>query len=479
MAEGAVLATAGALLGLALAWLLLLAMHRLPPNFIPRADEIQLRLPVFAMLAVLAAVATILSSLAPALIATRTPPEQVLREGSGGSTSGRKRSHLSELMVAGQVALSVILLVSTGLMFHTLYNLEHIHFGFDLERVTTFSVTPADAPGYLGFPPAQKLGTIPQTESIVTRVYRPILDRLRQLPGVVDGALSAWAPFDPYTMWATFQLPRHPESEQYGRIDAQICYVTSGYAQAMGTPLIKGRMISDEDTATSGLVAVINETFARRFFPGQDLIGEHIVGVAKKTYTVVGVLGDAQQHDLTHRPDPEVLLAYQQVSTMEGSYSLVASGTTYILRTRGNVDLTNSIYQTLRRSAPDYALDHFRTLRGALDDVTFNQRMGLYLTGSFAGVAILMVLTGLYGVLSQLVGQRRREIGIRMALGASRGSIQGMILRRASLLTIVGLAVCLAASLAVGRLLRAFLYGVKPIDGLTQLSQLRTILSEI
>jgi putative ABC transport system permease protein len=105
--------------------------------------------------------------------------------------------------------------------------------------------------------------------------------------------------------------------------------------------------------------------------------------------------------------------------------------------------------------------------RSRLSEVTFNQRLGLYLTGSFAGVAILMVLTGLYGVLSQLVGQRRREIGIRMALGASRGSIQGMILRRASVLTIVGLAVGLPASLAVGRLLRAFLYGVKPTHGLT------------
>jgi ABC-type antimicrobial peptide transport system permease subunit len=189
---------------------------------------------------------------------------------------------------------------------------------------------------------------------------------------------------------------------------------------------------------------------------------------AKKTYTIVGVLGDARQHDLTHTPDPEVLMAYQQVPTTGFVYTvLVASGTNYIVRTRGGADLTNTIRQIFRQSAPDYALDHFRTLRGALDEVTFNQRLSLYLTSSFAGVAILMVLTGLYGVLSQLVGQRRREIGIRMALGASSGSIQGMILRRALLLSIVGLVVGLAASLAVGRLLRAFLYGVKPTDGLT------------
>jgi predicted permease len=468
IAEGGVLAIAGALVGLAFATLLLLAVHSLPPNFIPRADEIRLRVPVFAMLAVFAVVTTILSSLVPALLATHTHPGEVLREGSGGSTSGRKRSRLSEWMVTGQVAFSAILLVSTGLMFHTLYNLEHIPFGFDLDRVTTFTATPANAPGYLGFFAAQKeKRPVQPTESIVTRVYQPIVDRLRQLPGVVDVGLSAWAPFDLNTMWFSFALPGRSTDEEHGT-KAQICIVSSGYARAMGTPLVKGRMIADSDTAASTLVAVVNETFAKLVFPGRNPLGEQIVDQSKATYTIVGVLGDARQHDLTHTPDPEVLYAYQQVPTTGFAYTLlVASGTNYIVRTRGDVDLTNPIRQIFRQTAPDFAVDHFRTLRGALDEVTFNQRLSLYLTGSFAGVAILLVLTGLYGVLSQLVGQRRREIGIRMALGASGSSIQGMILRRASLLTILGLAVGLPASLAVGRLLRAFLYGVKPTDGLT------------
>jgi predicted permease len=468
MAEGGVLVIAGTVTGLAFATLLLLAVHSLPPNFVPRADEIQLRVPVFAMLAVFAAVTTIFSSLAPALLATHTHPEEVLREGSGGSTSGRKRSGLSEWMVAGQVALSAILLVSTGLMFHTLYNLEHIHFGFDLDHVITFTAMPADAQGMLEFLAAQKeKRPVQPTESIVTRVYQPIVDRLRQLPGVVDVGLSAWAPFDGNTMWFSFALPGRSTDEEHGT-KAQICIVSSGYARAMGTPLVAGRMIADSDTAASTVVAVVNETFAKRLFLGRNPLGEKFVDQSKTTYAIVGVLGDARQHDLTHTPDPEVLFAYQQVPTTGFAYAvLVATGTNYIVRTRGDVDLTNSIRQIFRQAAPDFAVDHFRTLRGALDEVTFNQRLSLYLTGSFAGFAILMVSTGLYGVLSQLVGQRRREIGIRMALGASRGSIHAMILRRASLLTIVGLGVGLPASLAVGRLLRAFLYGVKPTDGLT------------
>ncbi|HEY6291279.1 MAG TPA: ABC transporter permease [Terriglobia bacterium] len=473
MAEGAVLAIAGTVTGLGFASVLLAAVHRLPPNFIPRADEIELRVPVFAMLAVIAAIATILSSLAPALLATRSAPEEALREASGGSITGRKRLRLSQWMVAGEVALSAVLLVSAGLMFHTLYNLEHIHFGFDLQQVTTFAATPANAPGYFGWLAARSSGTAPQAQSVVTRVYQPVLDRLRQLPGVVDVALGSWTPFDGETGFAMIRPPGVPESQQHGLIAAQICYVSPDYARAMGVPLIKGRMISDEDTAGSPLVAVVNETLARRLAPGQDPIGEQIAYPAhssptmKNNYTIVGVLGDARQHIVTRAPDPEVLLAYQQVPTSDPRYFFFASGTNYFVRTRGHQELTNAIRQIFRQLAPGYAVDHFRSLQVALDDATFNQRLGLYLTGSFAGVAILMVLTGLYGVLSQLVGQRRREIGVRMALGATNRSILRMILRQGSILALAGLALGLLAALAAGRLLRAFLYGVKPLDAAT------------
>jgi putative ABC transport system permease protein len=478
MAEGAVLAIVGAVAGLGLTLIILAAVHRLPPDFIPRADEIQLRLPVFAMLAIFAAVTTILSSLTPAVLATRTPVEEVLREASGGATSGRKRARLSAWMVAVEVALSAILLVSSGLMFHTLYNLEHIRFGFDLDQVTTFTATPANAmrdmqalatqkpgPNDLGFDPIRDS----PTESIVTRIYQPMRDRLRQLPGVLDVGFSAWAPFDHNTMWVNYRSPKHPEVGPRG-VMSQICLVSSGYASAMGTPILEGRMIADHDTATSTRVAVVNQTFARLAFRGENPIGQQIIdgSPAHNVYTVVGVLGDARQHDLTHTPDPEVLLAYQQFPTTGFLYTvLVASGTNYIIRTRGDVHLAGAIRQIFRQSAPDFALDHFRTMRAALDEVTFNQRLGLYLTGSFAGVAILMVLTGLYGVLSQLVGQRRREIGVRMALGATNRSILQMVLRQGSVLALVGLALGLLASVAAGRLLRAFLYGVKPLDAAT------------
>jgi putative ABC transport system permease protein len=261
---------------------------------------------------------------------------------------------------------------------------------------------------------------------------------------------------------------------------SQICLVSSGYASAMGTPILEGRMVADSDTATNTWVAVVNQTFARLAFRGENPVGQQIIdgSPAHNVYKIVGVLGDARQHDLTHTPDPEVLLAYEQFPTTGFMYTvLVASGTNYIIRTRGEAHLAGAIRQIFRQSAPDIALDHFRTMRAALDEVTFNQRLGLYLTGSFAGVAVLMVLTGLYGVLSQLVGQRRREIGVRMALGATNRSILRLVLRQGSILALAGLLLGLLASLAAGRLLRSFLYGVKPLDAATYIAAAAALLA--
>jgi predicted permease len=469
LTEGAMLSLAGGLAGLSLAALLLKAVHHLPPNVLPRADEIQFRVPVLAMLMAFAVVATILSSLAPALWATDALPQEVLREASGGSGVGMKRSRLAGWMVAGEVAISAVLAVGTGLMFRTLYNLQHIHFGFDLEQVTTFTAKPGDAPGMVGFTEVQKRGGVRPPESIVTRVYEPIRDRLRQLPGVIDVAFGAWMPFDSNTMGLFFQIPGHRVNEAHGENVVQIQMVSPGYARAIGTPLVKGRAISDDDTADTPFVATVNETFVRRFLPGQNPLGLQIdFRPGLPPYTIVGVLGDATQHDLLQPPKPQADLPYRQIPTTSPLYFLVAaSGTNYVLRTGGDVELTHAIHEVFRQTASEFALEHFRNLRVALDDTTFNQRLGLYLTGCFAGVAVLMVLAGLYGVLSQLVGQRQREIGIRMALGADRRDVLKLVLGQGMAVTLLGVAVGLAGASGLTRYLSSLLYGVRPTDALT------------
>jgi putative ABC transport system permease protein len=472
LAEGAVLASAGALAGLALASLLIQAVHRLPPGLVPRAEGVHLRVPVFLMLVAFAVLSTVLSSLAPALVAMRTDADEALREAARGLSAGPKRSRLAAWMVSGEVALSAVLLVATGLTFRTLYNLEHVHLGFDVKRVSSFMAVPANSAGFVSFSQSQ------DQESVATRIYGPILERLRHLPGMLDAALTSGPPLAHFDMNTDFAIEGRPQSkherEQQNR--ALLRVLSGGYARLMGATMVEGRAITDDDTASAPFVTVINETFARRYFAGQNPLGQRINLGGKDTgmlqpYTIVGVVGDAVQLELSQPARPEIDLPYQQIPVTSAYYPMMLAGAThYLVKTQADIDLTNTVRQVFRQYAPDYALDNFQTLSAAIDDATFNQRLGLYLIGSFAAIAVVMVLAGLYGVLSQLVGQRRREIGVRLALGATRGSILRLILRQGSLLIAVGLVAGLVASQAAGRLLRSFLYGVEPTDMVTYLA---------
>lgn len=473
MSEGALLSAAGALAGLEIASLTLQAARHLPVGLVPRAEEIHLRPPVFLALVGFAGLATIISSLAPALAAMRTDPEDVLRGAARGSTAGRKRSRLAGWMVTGEVAISALLLVASGLMFHTLYNLEKVHLGFDPARVTSFMTVPATSAGFLSAGPASGSGQ----GSVATRVYKPALEHLRHLPGVIDAAVVSAPPLAPFSMHTDFEIIGRPQSKQWRNENRVLIRALIGsYNRVLGQPVIRGRPIADSDAAGAPYAVVINEAFARRYFAGEDPLGHRIGFGGKETgmlqpYTIVGVVGDAVQFGLNQTTEPEIDLPFEQVPADSFYYSvLVAFATHYVVKTQGGIDVNNAVRQVFREEAPDYALDNFQTLPAALDNASFNQRLGLYLIGSFAAMALIMVLAGLYGVLSQLVGQRRREIGVRMALGATRGSILRMILRQGAALIVTGLAVGLVASLAGGRVIRGFLFGVTPTDAWTYLA---------
>ncbi|HEV3275943.1 MAG TPA: ABC transporter permease [Terriglobia bacterium] len=471
MSEGALLSIAGALAGLEVAWLILQAARHLPAGLVPRAEEIHLRLPVFLALVGFATVATILSSLAPALVAMRTDPDEVLRGAARGSTAGRKRSRLARSMVTAEVALSVLLLVASGLMFRTLYNLENVHLGFDPARVTSFMAVPANSAGFL------TVNGVAPKESVAAQVYEPVLGRIRHLPGVIDAAVVSAPPFAHFDMHTDFEIVGQAKSKEWrAQNQPRIRAYGGDYCRVLDEPVVRGRAITDDDTMAAPFVAVINEAFARRYFAGQDPIGHQISLGGKETgmlqpYTIVGVTNDAVQDNLSESPEPELDLSFQQVPPTSDYYSVLdAFATHYVVKTQGSIDVATEVRKIFRQEAPDYALDNFQTLPAALDKASFNQRLGLYLIGSFAAVALVMVLAGLYGVLSQLVTQRRREIGVRMALGATRASILRMILRQGGALIVSGLAVGLLASVAGGRLIGGFLFGVRPTDLWTYLA---------
>jgi putative ABC transport system permease protein len=485
LVEGGLLSVLGSAVGLGLSTAILWSLHKLPGGMMPRASEIHLRFSVLAVLAVIAIVVTLLSSLLPVLLAWRVQPETALRGQSRASTPQAARSRMAGWLVSGEVAIAAILLVATGLLFHTLYNLEHQRLGFETQHVITFTATPPDSAGYLAFQSssANAAGAAPAA-SIANTIYRPLLDRLRHLPGVRVAALASSTPLDGVNITTSFDVIGQPKSDSAkGSRNAKIRVMSGDYSQAIGTTIVKGRAISDDDTASAPFVAVINQALADRYFRNVNPIGQQVDLSGKddsgdntntgmlKPYTVVGVLENNIRHNMTGATEPELTLSYQQVPRDSLFYPIVlASATQFILHTSGDVDLSQTIHRVIHETAPGFAVDDLKSMQSALDDATGNQRLGVYLIGSFAALAALMVMAGLYGVLSQLVSQRQQEVGIRIALGATRESILTLFLRQSWRLIAVGIVGGLVASVLATRLVQSFLFNVPALDPLSYIA---------
>ena len=470
IAEGGLLSAVGCAFGFGLAAFAIALVHRLPPDTIPRAENIGLRWTVVLVLGAIATATTMLSAFLPALLVSRSDPQRVLQGASRGVGTRSVRHRLSGAVVAGEVALSALLLVATGLLFHTLWNLEHVRLGFDVTRVTTFTAMPADASGFSNM--TVSADTTHAPTSVATLVYQPVLERMRNVPGVQAAALDTAPPFsgiDMHTSFAIVGRPKGTGDDQAARITA----VSGGYAQLMGTPVIRGRMIGDDDTENAPYVIAVNEALARKYFSGKDPLGMQLDLGGKNTgmiqpYTIVGVIGDQVDTATSQPPQPFLMIPYRQVPSTSLFYqALIKTIVNFVVKTRGEMPVGPAMRSVFHEIAPDYALDDFQTMQTAVDKSNFSSRIGLYLTGAFAGMAVLMVIAGLYGVLAQLVSYRRREFGIRLALGATPGGILGMVLRQGLVFVGAGLAIGIVCAAFAGTLVKSFLYQVKPADGWT------------
>ena len=471
--EGGLLSAFGCALGFALADFAIELVHKLPPDTIPRAETIGLRWTVVLVLAAIATLTTVLSSFLPALLVSRSDPQRALSAASRGVGVHAVRRRISGAVVAGEVALSTLLLVATGLLFHTLWNLEHVHLGFDVAQITTFIAMPADASGFANMTVSSDAAHAPV--SVATLVYQPALERIRNTPGVENAALDTAPPFSGIDMHTSFDIlgqPKNPGEDRGARVTA----VSGGYAQLMRTPVIRGRMISDDDTENSPYVITINEVLAQKYFSGKDPLGMQLDLGGKNTgmikpYTIVCIIGDQVDTSTSQPPQPFLMIPYRQIPTTSLFYqALVKTVVNFVVKTRGDVAVAPAIRSVFHQIAPDYALDDFQTMQHAVDQSNFSSRMGLYLTGAFAAMAVLMVIAGLYGVLAQLVSYRRREFGIRLALGATPGGILGLVLRQGLVFVGAGLAIGIVIAVFTGNLVKSFLYQVKPADAWTYAS---------
>jgi putative ABC transport system permease protein len=467
LSEGLVLSLLGCGIGVALAELAMLAVRKLPDGTVPGADMIAIDWTVVLVLAAIALVSTLLSSLLPALLVARANPQAALQAASRGVGARSVSGKLSGWLVAGEVALSTLLLVGTGLLFHTLWNLEQSRLGFETGRVTSFSAMPADSAGFSAMAVSEDSATA--KPSVATVTYAPLLVRMRQLPGVQSAALVTSPPLSGLNVGTSFGIvgeAKHGADKPQGRISA----VSGEYARTLGTPILRGRVIEDGDVRTSPLVVVINDTLARKYFAGRDPLQKQLDLGGKDTgmirpFTIVGILADQVDDRVGSPAQPLILVPQEQVPTTSLFYqALLDTGVSFVVKTRTDIPVASQMRALFHQAAPGFALDNFQTMQETVEKSTFSQRLGLYLVGSFAGLAVAMVIAGLYGVLSQLVSYRRREIGVRMALGATRRGVAQLILRQGSILIGTGLGVGLLLAFATARLIKGFLYQVPPTD---------------
>ena len=449
--ESVLLAILGGLAGLFVAFagtraILLLAFrgaHWVPISPTPS-------LPVLGFAFLLSLVTGLVFGVAPAWIASHSDPADALR-GAGRSTRDRFSLPRKSLVVL-QVALSLILLVGAGLLTQTLRNLENQRFGFETQGRLVVRVNPALA----GYKPEKLYG-----------LYQQLEQRLPQIPGVISASYSIYSPMRGENWSFYIHIAGHSPGE---RIGAYFDRVGPHYFETVGTRLLRGRAIGDEDTPTSRQVAVINETFVRKFFPNEDPMGKHFgLGDASPSadFEIVGIVEDTRYQDARQPAYEMFFLPFLQISKDPKLSFMI--GSHYIqdieLRVAGKPEnLQTAVRRTLAGIDPNLTVLDMLSLSEQLDR-NFNQdRLIARLTELFGLLALILAGIGLYGVTAYSVARRTSEIGIRMALGADRGNVLGLVLRGAMLQLGLGLAVGIPVALAGGRLLESQLYGVKSYD---------------
>jgi predicted permease len=408
-------------------------------------------LPVLGFTFLLSLVTGIVFGVVPAWSASRSDPVEALR-GSSRSTAGNS-TVLQKSLVVFQAALSLVLLCGAGLLTQTLRNLETQRFGFDTEGRLMVKVNPA----FIDYGPAR-----------IGALYRQLRERLSQLPGVRSASLSQYSPLEGINWGSTISIDGHAIPSGEREFNASWDRVSPQYFETIGTRLVRGRAIEERDTPASTHVAVINEAFARLYLKNEDPIGQHFGMEGSLDYEVVGIVADAIYHEAREAPNPTFFLPLLQMPEKEWTKSSLARSN-FIhdieLRVGGHPgNLEAQVRRTIAETDPNVTVVNVESFAEQVS-LNFNQdRLIARLTEMFGALALLLACVGLYGVMAYSVARRSGEIGVRIALGAGRGNVIGMVLRGALLQIGLGLAIGLPVTLAAGRALASKLYGVKGYD---------------
>jgi putative ABC transport system permease protein len=446
LTESALLASLGAAVGLALAWAATRPLVAIRPDILPRANEITLDWRAVAFTAAVAMLTGILFGLAPAVQMAKADLMSALREGTRGNAIGFRRSRLRGVLVMGEVALALVLLSGAGLLMRSFYQLQSVDPGFDPHGVLTFRTN---------LPGAKYKGDEPQAS-----FYRRALDRIRVLPGVSSAGAAQIFPLSGDDYILTFEQLGKPPVPVGNQPSAAYYVATPGYLASLHIPIKQGRDFTEHDDGAAPPVAIISESMARQFYPNENPLGQRIrMGNGSKPAEIVGIAGDVRDQELESKGRPAVYEPAAQIPF----------GTMYFaVRTAGDpAALIAGVRAAIRELDPELPLDAVGTVDALVADALSQRRIAMVMMAVFASLALVLAMIGIYGVISYSVTQATQEIGIRMALGASRADVLGMVFRYAGILTGTGLVIGVAAAVGTGRLLASQLFEVRPTDPIT------------
>jgi putative ABC transport system permease protein len=450
LVEAMLLALIAAALGLLIAYGAIELLTWSAPEALPRLDELSIDARVLAFALGSAVVTGLLFGLLPALHASRPNVNETLKHGAAGAGGSASRQRLRSALVVGEVALSVALLIGAGLLVRSLWRLQHVDPGFRQENVVTARIN---------LPPARY-----RDGKAFWSFYQRLLERARTLPGVAAAAVGSIVPMGGGNTSSEIQIPGTPVRPGGASLGADWRLVSADYFRTLGITL-RGRDFDERDSPAAQPVAIISEEAARRYFPDADPVGRTLIihSFNRQPSTIIGVAGDVRSASLDSDPAPMVYASTKMYSGWNPMHLVVRGA----MAPESYVSAIRDAVRAIDTEVPVYDI---RSAEDLIAQSLGPRRFNMYLLACFALVALLLASVGLFGVMAYLVSQRTRDIGIRLALGASRGDVLRMIMRQGLLLTIAGAVLGIAGGFAITDLMRGLLFSVSPTDPATFVS---------
>jgi predicted permease len=475
LAESGVLALLGGGLGIILT-IAGIALFRLLATDFPNRDSMTIDSRVLLFTLGASVFTAILFGIAPAIQASRSDLNLVLREGEN-RTSTAVHGWSRHALAVSEIALAMVLLIGAGLMINTMLRMQHVDPGFDAKNLTTMAIqVPEQGGKYLVRVPG---GDMERPLPLVAAFYRRLLEGVASLPGIESAGIINRLPMHGTELYSFSVLGEAPPPSDR-RPTAGYAEVSPGLFQTLRVPLRKGRYLDDDDTQTAPWTAVINEAFARRYFPNEDPIGQQLLMRydpwpvdEDRPRQIVGIVGDVKQNGLNQPSPPIVYVSYlQQSEIFPGGAVTVHLDQKLVLRmapglARRQADLVSAVRKIITGLGADQPVADVITMNDLMAESMGDTRFYLSLFGIFAGIAVLLAVVGIYGVMSYFVNERTHEIGVRMALGAMPSDVLSMVGVLGFKLTLLGIVIGVGLAFGLTRLISEFLFGVTPTDPVT------------